>query len=234
EGGEGEEVMRRMMKEEERKGFDLRRGPLWRVLLVRMGEREHVVVVTVHHIVADGWSLGVLLREVVQLYAGYSEGEPGWLPELEVQYGDYALWQREWLQGKKLEEELEYWRTRLGGAAVLELPTDRPRPALPSFRGGSCELKIEEETYLGLKELSRGTGVTMFMTLLAGFKVLLHRYTGQEDISVGTPIANRRGRELEGLIGFFVNTLVMRSEIGGEEDIEAVLKKGGRGGGDSQ
>src|SRR5262249_59390814 len=110
------------------------RGSLWGVLLVRVGEREHVVVVTVHHIVADGWSLGVLLREVVQLYAGYSEREPGWLPELEVQYGDYALWQREWLQEKKLKEELEYWRTRLGGAAGLELPTGRPRAAVQEFR----------------------------------------------------------------------------------------------------
>src|SRR5262249_59211371 len=128
-GGEREEEMRRVVKEEGRKGFDLRRGPLWRVLLVRMGEREHVVVVTVHHIVADGWSLGVLLREVVQLYAGYSEGEPEWLPELEVQYGDYALWQREWLQGKKLEEELEYWRTRLGGAAGMGRPPGTARAA---------------------------------------------------------------------------------------------------------
>ena len=206
----GEEEARRRAKEEAEQCFDLRRGPLVRVRLLRLAEREHWLLVTLHHIIGDGWSIGILLRELAALY----EGRP--LPPLAVQYGDFAAWQRKWLSGAVLEEQVSYWRERLKGAATLELPTDRPRPAVQSWHGAGQRLRISPELRRGLEALSRREGVTLFMTLLAGFQALLHRYTGQSDITVGTPIANRRWAAVEGMVGFFVNSLVLRTDLEGD------------------
>jgi len=174
--------------------------------------------------VSDGWSMGLLVREVAALYKAYQEGQESPLEELAVQYADYAVWQREWLAGEVLEGQLEYWRRQLAGApAVLELPTDRPRPLVQSYRGATSEFRLGAELTTALKELSRRSGVTLFMTLLAGFEVLLWRLSGQEDICVGTAIANRTRRETEGVIGFFVNTLVLRAEMNGEMSSRELL-----------
>jgi len=184
---------------------------------LRVAEEEHVVLVTMHHIISDGWSMGLLVREVAALYAAYSSGQESALAELPVQYGDYAVWQREWLSGAVLERELSYWREQLAGAPpVLELPADHPRPAVQTFHGASYSFRLSESLTAELKTLSRRTGATLFMTLLAAFKVLLWRYSGQESVVVGTPIAGRTQVETEGLIGFFVNTLVLRTEVSGE------------------
>lgn len=210
-----EAEIQRLIVEEARRPFDLGHGPLWRLKVLRTREEEYVIALTVHHIVADGWSIGILLQELLILYRNFLAGQPSPLSELPVQYGDYAVWQREWLQGEVLDRELRYWREQLQGASVLELPTDRPRPAIQSFRGATCPLFIEEDIYKKLKDLSRREGATLFMTLFAAFTTLVYRYTGQEDISVGSPIAGRRRSEIEGLIGFFVNTLVLRTELDG-------------------
>jgi amino acid adenylation domain-containing protein len=197
--------------EEAQRPFDLVRGPLLRTSVLRLGEEDHVLLLTMHHIVSDGWSVGVLVREMAALYAAYAEGSESPLEELAIQYGDYARWQREWLTGEVLEEQLGYWREQLAGAPpVLELPADRPRPATPSFRGERESFTIPEVTAEALRALGRREGTTLFMTLLAAFQVLLSRYAGQDDIVVGTPIAGRTRAEVEGLIGFFVNTLVVR------------------------
>ena len=220
-----EAEVERLVCEETQRPFDLGQLPLFRLRIVRIREAEYVIAVTLHHIVADGWSIGVFLREVQSLYAAFVAGQPSPLSELPVQYSDYAVWQRGWLQGEVLKGEMGYWRKRLQGAAMLELPTDRPRPRLQNLGGATYPLVIEEEIYRGLKALSRQEGATLFMTLIAAFKVLLYRYTGQEDISVGTPIANRRRAEIEGLIGFFVNTLVLRTDLHGELSFKEVLKR---------
>src|SRR6185295_19123442 len=192
--------------------------------LLRLGAEEHVLLFTMHHIVSDGWSMGLLVREVAALYKAYLSGEESPLEELAVQYADYAVWQREWLAGEVLEGQLEYWRRQLAGApAVLELPTDRPRPRVQSYRGATSEFRLGAELTAGLKELLRRSGVTLFMTLLAGFEVLLWRLSGQEDICVGTAIANRTRRETEGVIGFFVNTLVLRVGVSGELSFRELL-----------
>jgi amino acid adenylation domain-containing protein len=223
-GEAGEAEAKRLAGEEARQAFDLRRGPLLRLRLLRLSEEKHVLLVTMHHIVSDGWSIGLLIREVAVLYESYLRGEEAALPELPVQYGDYAVWQREWLQGGVLEEQLSYWREQLQGAAgVLELPADRPRPAVQGYSGGNVAVELGEELTAGLKALSRREGVTLFMTLLAGFQALLHRYSGQEEIVVGTPVANRRRGELEGLIGFFVNTLALRVRVAGGESFRELL-----------
>jgi len=206
--------------------FDLSRGPLLRARLLRLEEREHVALLTLHHIVSDGWSMGVLVREVASLYESYSQGVTAQLPELGIQYADYAVWQREWLESGVLEEQLEYWKEQLRDApAVLDLPTDRARPAVQSYRGGREELQLSEELSAGLRELSRREGVTLFMTLLAAFQTLLYRYTGQREIVVGSPIAGRTRMETEGLIGLFVNTLALRSEVDGEARFVDLLQQ---------
>jgi hypothetical protein len=193
---------------------------------MKLGEEEHVVVLVMHHIVSDGWSMGVLIREVGELYEGYAEGREAGLAELEIQYGDYAIWQREWLSGEVLEKELEYWREQLRGApGRLELPLDRERPAMQSFKGAQHGLRLTEEVSEGLKELSRREGVTLFMTLLAAFGLQLHYYTGQDDIVVGTNVANRNRTETEGLIGFFVNTLALRVDLSGDPSFVELLRR---------
>src|SRR5215217_4788468 len=212
--GEREAQAEAMANEETQQPFDLRRGPLFRFRLLRLAAEQHILLLTMHHIISDGWSLGVLGRELAALYESYSTGQSSGLAALEIQYADFAVWQREWLQGEVLEKQLDYWREQLGGELPgLELLTDRPRPALQTFRGGAVELELSVEVRERLKQVGRESEATFFMTLLAGFNVLLWRYSRQEDILVGTPIANRNRAEIEGLVGFFVNTLVLRSKL---------------------
>ena len=206
----------RLAAEEADRPFHLVHGPLFRVTLLRLDAEEHVLLLTMHHIVSDGWSTGVLYRELETLYAAFSAGRPSPLPELPIQYSDFAVWQREWLRGEMLETQLAYWKRQLGKIPpVLELPTDRPRPALQTFRGSRYQMAISAQLTEGLKALSQRERATLFMTLLAAFQTLLLRYTGQDDLVVGTPIANRTRVETEGLIGFFANTLVMRANLSG-------------------
>jgi amino acid adenylation domain-containing protein/non-ribosomal peptide synthase protein (TIGR01720 family) len=207
----------RLAGEEAGRPFDLTTGPLLRGVLVRLAREDHVVTLTLHHIVSDGWSTGILVREVTILYAAFVEGRPSPLPELPVQYADFALWQGTWLQGEVLESEMSFWRHQLAGLpACLELPGDRPRPAQQSFRGDTRPVRLPAGLARRLETLGRREGATVFMALLAGFQVLLARYSGQQDLAVGTPIAGRNRIEIEGLIGFFVNTLVLRGDLSGE------------------
>ncbi|HEY0403918.1 MAG TPA: amino acid adenylation domain-containing protein, partial [Blastococcus sp.] len=206
----------RLARAEAERPFDLARGPLARFALVRLADEEHALFLSLHHIVSDGWSMGVLMRELSVLYAGFAAGEPARLPELPVQYADYAVWQREWLRGEALEREIDYWRGRLGSSpAILDLPTDRPRPAVQSFRGGAVGWRVPGRLSARIDSVSRELGGTPFIVLMAAFQALLCRYTNQPEINVGTPIAGRTRMEIEGLIGFFVNTLVLRSSLGG-------------------
>ncbi|MCI0590252.1 MAG: condensation domain-containing protein, partial [Gammaproteobacteria bacterium] len=211
------EVQRRVLEEAQRP-FDLAAGPLIRVGLLdlgvtlKTGHPERVVLFTLHHIVTDGWSMDILVREFIALYGN---GAP--LPALPIQYADYAVWQRGWLQGEVLEQQLVYWKHQLAGeSAVLKLPTDRPRPFAQSYRGATHRFRISKALTERLYGLSRRAGVTLFMVLLAAFKALLSRYSGQRDICVGIPVANRTRAETEGLIGFFVNTLVLRTDLSGD------------------
>jgi amino acid adenylation domain-containing protein len=201
-------------EEDARRRFDLTKGPLLRANLLRLGETEHVLLLTIHHIISDGWSVGVFVRELAALYEAYTAGRPSPLQELSIQYADFAAWQRDWLQGNRLEEQLSYWRAQLSDAPpLLELPTDRPRPPVQSYKGAHETLLLCESLSRSLKELSRREGATLFMTLLAAFSTLLYRYSSQRDILVGTPIANRNRAETESLIGFFVNTLIFRTRL---------------------
>jgi natural product biosynthesis luciferase-like monooxygenase protein/amino acid adenylation domain-containing protein len=204
--------------------FDLASGPLFRAVLLRLTAEEHVAVVVMHHIVSDGWSLGVLIREIGALYAAYVEGKPSPLPDLPVQYADYALWQREWLHGEVLERQVGYWRDRLKDApAALELPTDRARPPVQSYHGASHGFRLSTELGAALNDLARREGATLFMVLVAAFQVLLSRWSGQTDVVVGTPIAGRTHRETEGLIGFFVNMLALRTDLSGHPSCRELL-----------
>ena len=215
-----------LITEEARRPFDLTAGPLLRTRLLRLGEEEHVALFTMHHIISDGWSMTVLVSEVTALYGAYARGEGSPLPELQIQYADYAAWQRGWMRGEVLEEQLSYWKNQLEGApALLELPTDRPRPPVQSHLGRRVSFAVSKPVSDGLRRLSQREGVTMFMLLLAAFKVLLHRYNRQRDIVVGTPTANRTSVEIEGLIGFFVNTLVLRTDLSGEPTFCELLKR---------
>ncbi|HSF41151.1 MAG TPA: non-ribosomal peptide synthase/polyketide synthase, partial [Thermoanaerobaculia bacterium] len=210
--------------EEASRPFDLTRGPLLRGALLRLGEGDHIALLTLHHIASDGWSMGILVHELMALYAAFAEGRPSPLSELPVQYADFAAWQLSWLQGKALDNEVSYWQQQLAGLPPrLELPTDRPRPAVQSFRGASRETRLSAELTRQVHILSRREGATPFMVLLAGFEALLARYSGQEDLAVGTPIAGRNRLETEGLIGFFVNTLVLRGNLHGEPSFRELL-----------
>ncbi|HYN22261.1 MAG TPA: amino acid adenylation domain-containing protein, partial [Thermoanaerobaculia bacterium] len=204
--GEREGLAFTLASEEAGRPFDLTRGPLVRGVLLRLAEEDHVAALTMHHIVSDGWSMGILVQEVTALYAAFAEGRPSPLPELPVQYTDFAVWQRSWLHGKILESEITFWRRQLAGLPpLLELPTDRPRPAVQSFRGATRPVRLPAELTREAQFLSRREGATLFMVLLAGFQALLARYSGQQDLAVGTPVAGRNRVETEGLIGFFVN-----------------------------
>jgi amino acid adenylation domain-containing protein len=222
---ERETEAKRLALEEKRRPFDLERGPLFRARLLRLGEEEHILLISMHHIVSDGWSMGVLWRELGALYEAFSGGGPSPLPELPIQYADYALWQRQWLRGGALDEQLGYWKEQLAELPVLELPTDHPRPAVQTHRGARRSLTLPESLTQALKELSRREGTTLFMVLLGALQVLLSRYSGQEDIAVGTPIAGRTRAETEELIGFFVNTLVMRTDLSGDPSFREVLSR---------
>ena len=211
---------------ENREPFDLAHGPLLRVKLLRLDEQEHVALLTMHHIVSDGWSQAVFIKEVARLYEAFSRGAESPLPELKVQYADFAVWQRGWLQGDELEKQLAYWREQLSAPLpVLELPADRARPAEQTYRGAEVNFRLTPEVSAGLKELSRREGVTLFMTLLAAFQTLLHRYSGQQDIIVGSPVAGRNYAETEELIGFFVNTLTLRTDLSGEPTFVELLRR---------
>jgi natural product biosynthesis luciferase-like monooxygenase protein/amino acid adenylation domain-containing protein/non-ribosomal peptide synthase protein (TIGR01720 family) len=223
---ERESEARRLIAEEAGRPFDLTRGPLLRVGLLRLEEEEHVVMLTLHHIISDGWSMNVLIGEFFTLYEAFSRGAASPLAELPIQYSDYALWQREWLSGGILEKELAYWKEHLAGAPpVLELPTDHPRPAVQTFRGAMQKLRLSKELREKLLKLGRSEDATLFMTLLASFQTLLHRYAGQDDIVVGTPIAGRNRTEVESLIGFFVNTLVLRTDLSGAPSFRQLLRR---------
>ena len=204
--------------------FDLEQGPLLRVTLLEVDADEHVLVMVQHHIVSDGWSMQLMVEELVQLYAGYSQGLDVVLPALPIQYADYALWQRSWMEAGEKERQLAYWTGLLGGEQpVIELPLDHPRQPLRSYRGAQLDLELEPHLALALKQLVQRKGVTMFMLLLASFQALLHRYSGQADIRVGVPIANRNRVETERLIGFFVNTQVLKADINGRMGFDELL-----------
>src|SRR5262249_52766484 len=197
-----------LVSEAARQIFDLSTGPLLDARLLRLGPEDHVVTITMHHIVSDGWSIGVFYRELTTLYEAFALDQPLSLPELPIQYADYAVWQRQWFEGDLLRKQLDYWKTQLSSAPmVLDLPTDKLRPIAQTFRGDTLSARLTPELTAALKALSRRERVTLFMTLLAAFQTLLSRYTGQQDIVVGSPIANRNHRATEKLIGFFVNTL---------------------------
>ena len=214
----------RLVTEEARRPFDLAQGPLLRTSLVRLVDEEHILLLAIHHIISDGWSGGVLFQEITALYEAFSTGKPSPLPELPIQYADYAIWQRVWLQGEVLEQQLAYWKEHLAGAPpLLELPTSRPRPAAQSQRGAYQHLRLPRTLSESLKALSQDEGATLFMTLLAAFQILLARYAGQDDIVVGTDVANRNRIEIGGLIGFFVNQLVLRTNLSGDPSFRELL-----------
>jgi amino acid adenylation domain-containing protein len=204
--------------------FDLASGPLVRARLMRLDEETHVLFVTMHHIISDGWSLNIFLKELLALYEAYSDGRGSPLPELPIQYADFTLWQRQWLQGEVLHDLLSYWKQQLGGElSVLQLPTDRPRLAAANLEGAKQTITIPKRLSEDIKSLSVREGATLFMTVLAAFKVLLYRYSGQEDVIVGTPIASRNRAEIEELIGLFVNTLILRTDLHGKPSFRALL-----------
>ncbi len=204
--------------------FDISRGPLVRATLLRLSDDEHVLLFTLHHIISDGWSMSVLLEEISKLYGAYATGQESPLAELPIQYADYAAWQREYLQGEVLDRQLAYWREQLRGATtLLNLPTDRPRPPVQTFKGAQEQFVLSQKLSDRLKAVALQEGATLFMMLVAAFNVLLYRYTGQPDILIGTPIANRKRTEIQSLIGFFVNTLVIRSRMSGQMRFRELL-----------
>jgi amino acid adenylation domain-containing protein len=205
--------------------FDLAKKPLLRVQLLQLGAAEYVLLINFHHIVADGWSIAVLIRELTLLYKDFAKNQLSGLPELPIQYADFAEWQHQWLQGEVLETQLAYWRQQLADIQALNLPIARPRPPVPTYRGARQFLALSPTLSDRLNSLSKQENATLFVTLLAAFQTLLYRYTGQENIAIGTPIANRNRTELEGLIGFFVNTLVLRTDLSGNPTFQELLSR---------
>ncbi|HLK56987.1 MAG TPA: amino acid adenylation domain-containing protein [Chthonomonadaceae bacterium] len=219
-----QEEARRLIRAEARRSFDLEHGPLFRTALLRLETEQHILLLTLHHIVSDGWSQDVLTKELTAAYNAFCSELPSPLPDLPIQYADYAAWQRNWLAGEELERLSAYWKEHLAGApALLELPTDRPRPPLQTFEGALTRTTLPPELSQAVKQLGQREGSTLFMTLLAVFNILLARYSGQEDIVIGTPIANRTQTEVEGLIGFFVNTLAVRTQLSGDPNFIELL-----------
>jgi natural product biosynthesis luciferase-like monooxygenase protein/amino acid adenylation domain-containing protein len=224
--GAVDERARSLSEEEVRRVFDLEAGPLFRALLLRKAEHEHVLVITMHHIISDGWSRGVLYREIAELYSAFSDGLSSPLSDLPIQYVDYADWQRTWLDSGVVAGQLEYWKQHLAGALpLLDLPTDRPRPPMQTTAGATYRFELPAVLAEQLRAVGAQENATLFMTLLAAFQTLLHRYSGQTDIVVGTPVAGRNHLETEQLIGFFVNTLVMRADLSGEPTFRALLQR---------
>jgi amino acid adenylation domain-containing protein len=219
---------RRLSEEMVARPFDLERDPVLRALALRLAPGEHVLPLVVHHIAADGWSLGVMVEEIAALYPAALAGTPAALPELPVQYADFAVWQRDWLRGEALERQLAYWRERLAGVPPLDLPTDRPRPPAQSFRGATRTHRIGAETARALEALARRHDATLFMLLLAALQTLLGRHAGQEDVVLGSPIANRTRAEIEPLIGFFVNSLALRGDLSGDPPFAGMVARARR------
>ena len=229
-GGVGETDRERaaqaLMTEQARRPFDLAEGPLLRITLLRLDGQNHIAHVMMHHVISDAWSIAILVRELVALYNAYLEGESPRLPELPIQYADFAHWQRGWLSGEVLEQYVEHWRQRLAGLPpVLELPADRPRPPVQSFRGAQQSFLLSKDLADSIKSLSESEGVTLFMALLSSFKTLLHYYTVRDDMVVGVDVANRTRGETEGLIGFFVNQLVLRTDLSGNPSFRELLRR---------
>ncbi|MEH1813251.1 MAG: condensation domain-containing protein [Nostoc sp.] len=215
-----------LILQESQKPFDLSQLPLLRATLLHLKEDEHLLLISTHHIISDGWSIGVLIQELATIYAAFSLGKPSPLPELSIQYADYAYWQRQWLQTDVLQPQLDYWKQQLNGSApLLQLPTDRPRPGIQTFKGKKEFFTITGEIKEEVKNLNKQEGVTLFMTLLAVFKTLLYCYNEQEDILVGSPVLGRNWRETENLIGFFINTLVFRTDFSGNPSFREVLQR---------
>ncbi|MEM7346155.1 MAG: amino acid adenylation domain-containing protein, partial [Chloroflexota bacterium] len=213
-------------EEEAHRPFDLAQGPLLRTTLLKLAEDVYILLLTMHHIISDGWSMGLFTKELDTLYQAFSADEASPLQDLTIQYADFAAWQRAWLQGDTLEKHLSYWRQALDGLTpVLQLTTDHPRPAIQTFQGGNQHFTIDSSVANALQDFSKKQGVTLFMTLLAAFKALLYRYTNQVDISVGSPIANRNRQEIEELIGFFINTLVLRTDLSGNPTFNTLLAR---------
>ncbi len=222
------EAAQRRASEEAQRLFDLARGPLVRARILRLHADDHVLVLTTHHIVSDAWSLGVLMRDMTACYRAFQQGVDPELPELSIQYADFAQWQRNWFQGEELHRQIAYWRERLGdGPPRLEFPTDRPRPAVQTYRAERHRFKLPDSVYESVQATSRRQGVTPAIVLMAAFRVLLSRYTSQDDIVLGSPIANRNRSEIENLVGFFVNSLALRVDLSGDPTFEALLAREG-------
>ncbi len=215
----------RMAAADAKEPFDLTLGPLMRAKLFRTADREYLLYYNVHHIAYDGWSMGIFARELTAVYDAFVAGQPSPLPELPIQYLDFGIWQRQWLSGEVLEQQLSYWRRQLGSVPPLELPTDRPRPAVRTHNGVAVPMAFEEPLQQSLKTFAQREGSTLFIVLTAAYKALLHHWTTQEDISIGTLIANRRLPEIEGLIGFFANSLVLRTDLSGDPTFRELLRR---------
>ncbi|HEX2294299.1 MAG TPA: amino acid adenylation domain-containing protein, partial [Actinomycetota bacterium] len=225
-GDEREPAAMKVVEEEAARPFDLVAGPLWRTTLIELGDEDHLLVVCMHHIVSDGWSLGIFASELSEIYTALVDDREPKLEPLPLQYADFAVWQRKWFQGEELERQLSYWKRHLAGApAALDLPTDHPRPPIQTFAGASVNFELPAALSDAVRDLARHNGVTTFMLGLAAFTTLLHRYTGATDIVVGTPIAGRNRAEIEGLIGFFVNTLVMRTDLSGDPTFRELMER---------
>jgi len=222
---EREVESRRLAEEQSQEPFDLSECPLLRILVLALGEREHVIVFTMHHILCDEWSMKVLISEVSELYSAFSFGRSPALPQLPIQYADYAIWQRQWLEGAEFDRHLTYWRDQLDDLPVLNFPTDKPRPSEQTFHGATETFSLPVDIAQALKDPDRQEGVTLFMTLLAAFATLLYSYTRQSDIVVGTDVANRNHVETEKLIGFFSNQLVLRVKLSGEMTFRELLER---------
>ncbi|NJL35427.1 MAG: hypothetical protein HC899_00755 [Leptolyngbyaceae cyanobacterium SM1_4_3] len=206
--------------------FDLIQGPLWRVTVLQLGDRQGIVLFTLHHIISDGWSKGVLTHELATLYRAFADGKPSPLVELPIQYADFAVWQRQQFTGDRFDPQLTYWRRQLGGTLpILTLPTDFPRPTVQTFAGAIAPFRLSSDLTQALQTLSQRTETTLFMTLLAAFQTLLYRYTRQVDLVIGTDVANRNRAEIEGLIGFFVNLLVLRTDLSGNPSFKTLLSR---------
>jgi len=217
--------IRNLIHKDAVKPFELDKGPLFRCSLIQVNPSRHILILNMHHIISDGWSMGLLFKELTLCYNAYLKDDQPQLPVLPIQYRDFSIWQRKCFLGNVLDHQLSYWKKKLTGSPpVLELPTDYARPNLQTYNGESVSFQLSKELSHGLKKLSRDQGVTLFMTLMAAFKTLLHRYTGETDLLIGTPIAGRRWEEIEGLMGFFVNTLVMRTDFSGNPDFLELLR----------
>jgi hypothetical protein len=223
---ERETEAQRIAFEEQQTPFDLSKGPLLRARIVKLSAEDHVLLVTMHHIVSDAWSAAIFLQEMSALYSAFSAGKPSPLPELAVQYGDYAAWQRKFLQGPALDRQLSYWREHLKGAPpLLQLPSDRPRPSVRKFEGTYEPIPLAKDVAVAVKAFSQREGVTPFMTLLAAFNGLLARYSGQEHIVLGTDIANRTTAETERMIGFFINLLPVHADLSGDPSFHEMVSR---------